>query len=225
MELMTQDLAAQGEFFETVLGQKVAREKDLVRVSLGSTDLTFRGQATGPPAVYHIAFDIPRNQILSAFEWMRKRCEILETDGVRIHPFESWDAEAFYFLDPAGNVLECIARQALPNERPGEFSAEGFLYVSELGIPVRSVSRALDQLRETGVFVYGQPAGDFAAVGEAGGLVILASDGRPWFGSGGIRASMHPARAVLLHKDSSVRGLKLGAADLTILPDPREHEG
>ncbi|MBI5706898.1 MAG: glyoxalase/bleomycin resistance/dioxygenase family protein [Armatimonadetes bacterium] len=225
VDLVAADLTSQAAFYESKLGLPVIREGDAIRIELGDTELTFHGQSEGPPATYHLAFDIPCNQIASALDWVQERTEVLATSGVKLHSFASWNAEAFYFKDPAGNILECIARHGLDNARPGEFDSAGLLYVSELGVPVLDVSAALTQLRAAGLPVYGSPAADFAAVGEAGALAIVVSDGREWFGSCGRKAEMHPANAVLRHGGPSTDVLHLGNTQLCLKPERSKHRG
>jgi catechol 2,3-dioxygenase-like lactoylglutathione lyase family enzyme len=74
-------------------------------VRIGATTLRFE-HAT-PPAPYHVAFAIPPGSIRSAFEWAQPRLALLSR---QIFDFSNWNADALYFEDPDGNVLELIAR-------------------------------------------------------------------------------------------------------------------
>ena len=41
-----------------------------------------------------------------------------EGSGETTFPFESWNAEACYALDPGDNIVELIAHHELPDESP-----------------------------------------------------------------------------------------------------------
>jgi hypothetical protein len=55
------------------------------------------------------------------------------------------------------------------------------LNVSEIGLPVRDVGRAVETLRkELRAEPYGTSTDEFAAVGDEEGLIILVKEGRVW---------------------------------------------
>lgn len=82
---------------------------------------------------YHFAINVPQNQFEDAVTWLSDRVELLsdtETGDSEIF-FEDWNAHAVYCLDPAGNLLELIARHDLSNDSDRPFGSENFLEVSE----------------------------------------------------------------------------------------------
>jgi hypothetical protein len=75
---------------------------------------------------YHFAFNIPENQIRSAKEWLMPRTVLLKDEqGNDYFQHSGWNSEAVYFKDPAGNILEFIARHDLSNAVDGDFDSSG----------------------------------------------------------------------------------------------------
>ncbi len=107
--------------------------------------------------------------------------------------FEAWNAESVYFADPAGNILEFIAHHPLRNGRPGPFSPEDLLSVSEIGLVVPDTKDALDRLAEIDLAPFKPPYDSFAAVGDAYGLFIVVTPGRVWLPTEDVRSVTHPA--------------------------------
>lgn len=148
----------------------------------GLTTVRFERAAPDLTPTYHFAFNIPANQVADALRWLRGRAPILESDGEPVVDYRSWDAHAVYFSDPAGNVVELIARHALPNASARPFGAASLLEVSEVGLPCQSVPDLAVELRKAfGIEEYGSSHARFAALGDERGLLILVPEGRPWF--------------------------------------------
>ena len=206
LSLLAADLPAQRHFYGHVLGLPVAAADDpgSIKVEVGYSELRFGLAPPGPRPFYHVAFSVPHNQLDAAREWVQARTPLLPLpEGGYVADFVNWNAHAFYFLDPAGNVLECIARHDLPNARAAPFSAAGLLGISEAGLVVADVPAAV---REIGaataapVFHRGPVREDFAAVGDDEGLLIVVRQGRSWF------PTSHPAAVHYLR----VQGLEQG---------------
>ena len=183
--LQTRDIGTLRPFYVDRLGLAVTREdRGSITFQAGGTDFTFVESAQGDP-IYHFAFNIPENKLDAAIEWLRPRAPIhREPDGSEIFDFQSWNAHAVYFFDPAGNILEFIARHNLNNAAPGAFTTADILYASEIGIVVDDVGEAVKAARrDWGFHVFGgSQSDDFAAVGTDEHLLIFSKRGRPWFG-------------------------------------------
>jgi catechol-2,3-dioxygenase len=133
----------------------------------GATRLRF---GDGPPVCSHFAVNVPPGRFDEAVDWARKRVKLLEDDV----PFEAWLARSAYFFDPAGNIVELIARERAPGD-------ELFLEISEVGLPVAEVGAAVEWLQsELGLPFFSGNRRDFAAVGDDRGLFIVVPVGRPW---------------------------------------------
>jgi len=86
------------------------------------------------------------------------------------------------FPDPAGNILEFIAREDLPARAGEDFGAEDILHISEIGLVVDDVpGRALLLKTRLGIEVYrGSSFEDFAQPGDINGVLVLVKRGRLW---------------------------------------------
>ncbi len=173
LQLATQHPEPLAEFYEQVLGfRTTARAGGGFTLRAGRTRLAF---VPGPGApYYHFAFNIPSRQIAAAADWLKARTPLLTDQGREIIDFSNWQAEAVYFEDPAGNIVELIARRdlRLPDVHP--FSAAAVHEVSEIGLPVPDVAAAVRQLtRQTGVPDFWGGGDTFRALGDHHGLFIV----------------------------------------------------
>ncbi len=199
LNLQAADVAVLRPFYAETLGLKLINERPgSFTIAAGGTELTFLETLAGHP-IYHFAFNIPENKLDVAMAWLRPRTPLhREPGGHEVYDFASWNAHAVYFFDPAGNILEFIARHNLKNASPGAFSSADILYASEIGIVVDDVAGAVAAAkRDWGLGVFNSTQShDFAAVGTDEALLIFAKRGRPWSGSDGVVADVFEAHAV-----------------------------
>lgn len=178
--LLTDKLEEQRDFYRDVLELPVEESTNKITVKTGKSEVVFEKSTT--PAYYHFAFNIPSNQIHQALEWIEERTEILTNRGKKIVNFKSWEAEAVYFHDSAGNVVELIARKPakIPNDK--YFNSKSIKYISEIGVAVRNVKYHFDHLNmRHNVPFYSGNTHDFCAAGDAEGLFILVlADSKTW---------------------------------------------
>lgn len=133
----------------------------------GATRLRFE---RGPAVCSHFAVNVAPDRFEEAVAWARGRFELVQADV----PFPDWRARAAYFFDPAGNLVELIARDRAPGE-------ELMLEVSEVGLPVADVGEAVGFLEsELGLPHFSGDRRNFSAVGDDRGLFILVPVGRHW---------------------------------------------
>jgi catechol-2,3-dioxygenase len=93
--------------------------------------------------------------------------------------FRHWNAHSVFFFDPAGNVVEYIARHDLGNGAPGGFSTENILYASEIGLIVDDVAATASAVKEVvGVVQYRGGDEQFRAMGDERGLLLVMKRGR-----------------------------------------------
>jgi catechol-2,3-dioxygenase len=124
----------------------------------------------GPQVCSHFAVNVPPDRFEEAVEWARGQAALIEEDV----PFPLWRARAAYYFDPAGNLVELIARERVPGE-------ELLIEVSEVGLPVADVGAAVDFLEaELGLAHFSGDRENFSAVGDDHGLFILVPVGRAW---------------------------------------------
>jgi hypothetical protein len=177
------------DFYGGKLGLPIDRETIVV----GETRLRFGVQPAG--AFYHFALLVPGDRFPAALQWTQGRVELLGD----VFEFENWDAEAVYFHDPAGSIVELIAHHGLEeNGRNGAFSADELVGFSELGI-VGDPPRLLQQLETEGLELWSGTVDEpdrLAFVGEKGRTLILAPPGRGWLPTDR-PAEPHPVEYVL----------------------------
>lgn len=136
--------------------------------------------------IYHFAFNIPCNQIREGMTWLERAGVVLIANekGENQIDFPNWNAEAAYFFDPAGNIVELIARRDLQNESEHPFGPASLSEISEIGVVTDDVL-AWNARAEAdfGIFPFEKqkPSSDFSALGTDMGLFIVVPAGRKWF--------------------------------------------
>ena len=184
-------------FYGDVLGLPL--DGDAIRI--GETLLRF-APADGEP-FYHFALLVPGDRFDAARAWAQERVELLGD----VFDAAAWDAQAVYFHDPAGNIVELIAHHELGrNRRSGGFGADELAGFSELGV-VGDPAELLPRLETVGLELWDgtiDEPGRLAFVGEQGRTLILAPAGRGWMPTGR-PAEPHPAGLVLESAGARIR--------------------
>ena len=200
LDLATADLASQRAFYSELFNFPVVHTaSDTVTFQVGASQLTFASKPNLVRAPYHFAFTIPENQFDEATQWLAQTVPLIANDaGDTTFYFDNWDAHSVYFYDPAGNIVELIARHTLPSASDRPFSGQSILGISEIGIAAEDVlSQVATITQRSGAGVYGGPASDtFAAVGDEQGLFIVVKRGRIWFPDTGKAAESLPMTVV-----------------------------
>ena len=211
LELLSADLKTQREFYANILELPVRLDEPILEVQAGKTRLFF----TYTPAfdgAYHFAFNIPENQFASAKTWISSRVSLLrdENGNDEFHS-ENWNSSSVYFKDPAGNVLEFIARHNLKNAVDGNFDRLQILNISEIGLPSEDVVGLADEIcKRLDVSVFRQePNESFTPVGDDNGLLIIPVKDRIWIPNSGVPARLLSVRVegMLNGKEWEVRGV------------------
>jgi catechol-2,3-dioxygenase len=187
--LSSAPLARMKAFYHGSLGLPVVDERpDRLTVAAGASRLTFvpAAAADGKP-FYHFAFNIPENKVRAAWLWQKERTPLLPIPARLRDPkypdevvnYSHWNAHSVFFFDPAGNVVEYIARHDLPNAAPGPFGSQDILYASEIAWVVDDVPAAAAKLKEVvGVPQYRGGDAQFIAIGDEHGLLLVMKRGR-----------------------------------------------
>jgi catechol-2,3-dioxygenase len=200
LELWTRQLPEQRRFYTEGLGLPIT-EATPQRLALQADEtlLTWQHSTEPLPGVYHFAFNVPTHQFASAKARVAARVPLIrDRAGADDFHFEDWDAHAFYFYDPAGNIVECIARHTLNNARSEAFDARQLLCVSEVGIAVESVPASVQALTASlGVQPYLGGSADFTPLGDEAGLLILVRRERQWFPDTGQPAVPLPIQIIV----------------------------
>jgi catechol 2,3-dioxygenase-like lactoylglutathione lyase family enzyme len=175
IRLQTHLLEEQYQFYTEVLelkGQRLGDREVLVHV--GSTELVFE-QVAGVEPYYHFAFNIPFHLYREALAWLKSRADILPWQGHELIDFSNWKAWAMYFLDPAGNIVELIARERIRYDRSQTvFSTSDILHVSEMGWGLSDLGATYRKLQDISpVPVFDGGPVRFLAAGDDEGLFIM----------------------------------------------------
>jgi catechol-2,3-dioxygenase len=165
-------------------------------------------------AKYHFAFNIKPDQLNDAVKWMNNcGVELVfspEDKGV-IVDFPNWWAKSIYFFDPAGNIVELIARGGIGTAgNAPAFSAGSIVGISEIGIVTDDVVSMREWIINThGISPFPRQTNSeqFSALGDDHGLILIAATGRNWF-MGNFPAAHFPV-SITCESDSGVRKLLL----------------
>lgn len=151
------------------------------KIKVGKTDLYFSEEKKYNP-YYHFAINIPQNKISEAIAWLKPKVSLIESESSPLIDFDNWNAHSVYFYDPAGNIVELIARHDLDNTSDEPFSIKSLLNISEIGMPVENVKTFHDLLNEKyGENLWSGNLETFAAIGNQEGLFIVVTTHRNWF--------------------------------------------
>lgn len=175
--LLADDLSAMAAFYHWL--PTLPAEGGGLCLEVGRSVLEFRA-SPGAQGGVHFAIDVPVARFDEIADWAEKELGLIgDSSGQSRFRFESWRADACYFLDPAGNIGEFIARE----ERSHPESPR-FVSLSEIGLVVPDVTDTRLSLALLGIKPYGQPVDDFAAMGDPDGLFIVVNEGRGWYPNG-----------------------------------------
>ncbi|WP_046758652.1 VOC family protein [Kordia jejudonensis] len=182
LTLFTNNLEDQKQFYTTVLELPlVYADTEKFIVKIGVSSLTFVKAKKSNPA--HFAINISSYKIEEALYWIQKRTAILLCEGEQIADFSNWNAEALYFYDADGNIVEFIARKDLNIINSHPFSATDLINISEIGIVSndhKTIYEKLHAMRP--ISIYDGSLDRFCALGNAEGLFILVNNTKKkWF--------------------------------------------
>jgi catechol-2,3-dioxygenase len=198
-------------FYVDLLGfqeYEVVGGSDGLALQIGYTRFTFvPGTAD---ARYHFAFNVRPDQLENAAEWLQRfGVELIPGSQGHFVDFPNWKARSVYFFDPAGNIVEIIARASIkPAGNAPKFSAASLLGISEIGLVTDDLAAYRDWLGAVhGIsgFIRQQNTDQFTALGDDEGLLLLVPAGREWF-MGRFNAEKHP---VAITAEAGGREIKL----------------
>lgn len=183
LELYCNNLETIQRFYVRRLGLPMLSHSSAhLTVLVGHTRLTFRKIET-VVAPYHMAINVPRGSLDVLMYYYDLDFLATQSPQQTIAYFPNWRAKACYFYDPAGNLLEFIARTDLNLDDPNLTLGDMFQGISEVGLATEDVPYTAEQLqRRFNVTQFSRTTSqpDFNALGDDNGLFILAKVGRPW---------------------------------------------
>jgi len=177
---------------ETLEMDLLSANENSFTVGTSLSKITFQNANETENPFYHFAFNIPENKLSEAKEWLRGRTELLNLNGEDEFDFKTWNAHSVYFFDPAGNVVELIARHNLKNGSKEKFTGKSLLCISEAGIVTDDVGNFYAKLNASfNIPIFSGDLKIFTAAGDDNGLFIIVPKGRHWFPTG-IEAEIFP---------------------------------
>jgi catechol 2,3-dioxygenase-like lactoylglutathione lyase family enzyme len=203
IRLAAMDVDAQRALYAELLGLPTYAAGDGLGLRIGQSRLVFMPGVASPQ---HVALRIPSAAYADALAWLGARVSLLPADdGGPRHAFPDWNADAMYFRDPDGNVLELIAHHDLPDPYAPPFTQTTLLGIGEVGMPVDDMPGYLAGLEQRiGARPWSGDGITFAAVGDKRGSLIVVPRGRAWHPVPGATAVAGP------------RGIDLGVAGVLI---------
>jgi catechol-2,3-dioxygenase len=204
--LDTADPAAMQAFYMRVLQRSSDSGAERAMVCAGRTRLIFQGAHPEERPHYHIAFAVPLERFDIARQQVATHTSLIAVDGSEIIVHRGWDAVACYFRDPAGNILECIARRSEQTDSAEAVNTPVFIQsVCEVGLVVDDVRATTQLLRDAlGIALFHGSEGElFTALGTETGLLIVVSRGREWYPSTGVATEPAPLQLTLTGNDGA----------------------
>jgi catechol-2,3-dioxygenase len=193
------DLDALEAFYGGALGLSILeRTASRLTVQIGRSRLVFTLE-DGFAGRYHVAFDVPNNQLKLARSWLEPRVPLMQArDGSTEFHGENWNADQFYFLDPAGNILELIARHTADTASNAAFSSASLIAVTEIGLASPDVPATVAWFQQTlGLEPYKDHGDTFTPIGDESGLLIVVAQRREWFPDTRVEAEILPVEIVI----------------------------
>ncbi|WP_166922261.1 VOC family protein [Flavobacterium poyangense] len=185
IQIITNNSTATAAFYQDILGLSIIeKNNESVTIQAGKSILRFIEDPQFD-SMYHFAFNIPENKLDEAIEWCKNRVDIVRIEDQNvIANFENWNANAVYFYDNNGNLLEFIARHDLNNKQTAEFSSKSILNISEIGIVTDNpLQLGNELLTKYGLNFFSKNSNSeiFSAIGDDEGLLIMVRPNRNWY--------------------------------------------
>jgi len=208
IQIKTNDIKRTRTFYQSVLDLFIFKnDQNSLIIRVGDSVLKFVEDSQFN-SIYHIAFNIPKNQLEEAIKWCKNKVDLIsiEDKNVITH-FENWNAHAVYFYDNNGNLLEFIARHDLDNEQGGKFTGASILNISEIGIVTENPLELGNKLiaeHQLYFFSKNDNSEVFSAIGDDEGLLILVRPNRNWYPTQTLSES-NPTEVTLENKESIIQ--------------------
>jgi hypothetical protein len=208
LRLQTSHLLPLYYFYKDLLELPVDKtSKHSITIIAGQSQLIFNEVNKTKNPFHHFAFNIPNNKFKEALQWMQSKVELLWLDDYKsyVADFVNWHAKSFYFKDPAGNILEMIARFDLNDEADISFSSRHIRNISEIGIvlPINTFDENINALMKRFPISYFNkqpPLPHFRAIGNDDGLFVIVPENRVWFSTKNEMSKIFPVKISFIEK-------------------------
>ncbi|WP_256757593.1 VOC family protein [Cohnella sp. WQ 127256] len=205
IKLLTNDLEPLIDFYHRGLELPlIENTESSVSFRIGSSRLVFERSEEAANPYYHFAINISESKIDLALVWLKEKgVRINLAFGEEVFFSQTWNSHAIYFYDPAGNIVELIARHNKKSTTGHEFTRDDMINISEIGMPaedVLSLSEYLLKQYNEQVYISGDSM--FTPIGAEDGLLILSSLERIWLGSNK-KVAIFPMSIILESREST----------------------
>jgi len=172
-------------YIDTLEFSLLKDDENSFRFAVGSSELEFIATGTVDQPFYHFAFNIPVNKFKEAKSWTKERVKLTVEDEKDEVYFNNLQAHAIYFYDPAGNIVEFIARHSVSEENSKPFSSNSVINISEMSLTVNDPISAGKMLNEIDVHErdnkkINKNGLNFMGKREKGVFLLLTHPGRKW---------------------------------------------
>ncbi|WP_172954382.1 VOC family protein [Solibacillus sp. R5-41] len=186
LTLQTDKLQSMKEFYTKHLGFSLCGDSPKsFRIQVGKSMLEFTNSNGAREPFYHFAMNIPSNQFQEAKAWLKEKKPLLLEDGEDEADFSFWPAHSCYFEDPAGNIVEFIARYNVTPTSELPFSNHSILNIGEIGLISHDAPMIGEQLKTINIVnsddsPITNSKLSFMQESNNGVFIILAGPGRRW---------------------------------------------
>lgn len=178
--LYTNQLKVLKRFYQNVLELPAFEASDSeFSLQIGTTKLTFK--TSTDKARYHFAINIPGNYFTIIKEKIKQRVPLryyLALDEVYREEFA---ADSFYIEDPAGNLVEFIARRN--KDFIGELTDEALFNIGEIGLVTDNQVEISEALQDANLALHFKAQIDSEKLnhfGEGDSFIVLTPRGYRW---------------------------------------------
>lgn len=176
-------------FYKNIFGfiQQIS-EDNRVSFQVGESVLTFIKDEQHD-YFYHFAFNIHANLFQEAKAWLSSKVALAKEEGEDEIEFDEFmKAKACYFEDPAGNIVELIARkETSPKSSYKVFlPKDNILSISEIGLGTSKIKEYAEKIQYLDIPIrhqkklYEENYLNFFGEYEDGAFIILSPLGRKW---------------------------------------------
>lgn len=162
-------------------------------VQLGTSVLEFKKAAAGTQPFYHFALNIAANHLEQAKAWIVATTLLSTEDGQEDTHSDFFRSVSCYFEDPAGNIIECIARQQHAPIDLHPFTPGSIRGIGEINLTTSHVLETAYLLQDANVPIQPEIIDEdrLNFVGDIDTYLLLGPVGRRWFFSNRL-SELHP---------------------------------
>ncbi|WP_411345492.1 glyoxalase [Paenibacillus sp. WLX1005] len=192
--LYTAAIKPMHDFYVQVFGKDIVQlQSSGFTIQFGTSRLEFKEVTNGTKPFYHFAINIAANHLEQAKAWIAKTTPLSTEEGQDDTHSEFFNSYSCYFEDPAGNIVECIARQQHAPTDLNDFTPASIQSIGEINITTPSVLATANLLHKANMPIQLELIDEqrLNFVGSMDAYLLLGPVGRRWFFSHQL-SEIHP---------------------------------